>query len=161
MRKEALKNLKSPGAVEIVWKGKRKIWSFSWTAEESRSTDETCFMITCCVFGIIKFCQLEVQCNFPVYLTSCIKYKLILPWHVLLSEIFVVLRGFLKINLAISCMINIETSSICKNCLQLWFGFSCCLIHFYWRKSVQPLVFFSYLTMIIFFMLVLKYLCNK
>ena len=37
-----------------------------------------CFMITYCVFGAIKFYQLEVQCNFPVYLTSCVKYKLIL-----------------------------------------------------------------------------------
>ena len=36
-----------------------------------------CFMITCCIFGAIKFCQLEVQCNFPVYSTSCVKYKLI------------------------------------------------------------------------------------
>ena len=37
-----------------------------------------CFMITCCVFGAIKFYQLKVHCNFSVYLTSCIKYKLIL-----------------------------------------------------------------------------------
>ena len=32
-----------------------------------------CFMITCCAFGAIKFYQLGVKCNFPVYLTSCIK----------------------------------------------------------------------------------------
>ena len=41
LRKEALQKLSHPGLVEIVWKGKRKIWSVSWAAEESRRTDET------------------------------------------------------------------------------------------------------------------------
>ena len=41
LKEEALKKLSHPGLVEIVWKGKRKIWSVSWTAEESRRTDET------------------------------------------------------------------------------------------------------------------------
>ena len=37
-------------------------------------------MISCCVFGAIKFYQLEVQYNFPVYLITCIKYKIILRY---------------------------------------------------------------------------------
>ena len=117
-----------------------------------------CFMITYCVFGAIKFYQLEVQCNFPVYLTSCVKYKLILLWHTLLSELFLILWGFLKTDPAISLIINIENSSILKKKLQLWFGFLFCLIHFYWRKFFQPFLFSNYLTIIIFFMLVLIFL---
>ena len=34
-----------------------------------------CFMITCCDFGAIKFYQLEVQCNFPVYLNKLCKIQ--------------------------------------------------------------------------------------
>ena len=116
-----------------------------------------CFMITCCVFGAIKFYQLKVHCNFSVYLTSCIKYRLILLWHTLLSEIFVVLQGFWKINPAIYFMINIDTSSARKKFLPLWFRFLCCLIHFYRRKFFQLFVFFSYLA-IILFMFVLIFL---
>ena len=115
-----------------------------------------CSMITYCVFGAIKFYQLEVQCNLPVYLRSCVKYKLILLWDMLLLEIFLIFQGFLKTNPAISLIINIETSSIRKKIL--WFVFLCCLIHFYWRKFFQPFVFFNYLTIIIFFMLVLIFL---
>ena len=54
-----------------------------------------CFMITCCVFGAIKFYQLKVPCNFPVYLTSCIKYKLIRPTYVTARN-FRGFAGFLK-----------------------------------------------------------------
>ena len=108
-----------------------------------------CFMITCFVFGAIKFYQLEVQCSFPVYLRSSVKYKLTLLWYTLLSNFFLILQDFLKINP------TIENSSIRKKFLRLWFGFLCCLIHFYWGKFFQPFVFFNYLTVIIFFMLVL------
>ena len=118
-----------------------------------------CFMITCCFFGAIKFYQLEVQCNFLVYLTICIKYKMILLSPTLLSEIFLVSWGvFFKINPAISFMVNMETSSIFKKFLPLWFGFVCYLIHFYRRKFFEPFVFFSYLTIIIFFTLALIFL---
>ena len=112
-------------------------------------------MITCCVFRAIKFYQLEIQCNFPVYSTSCIKYRLILFWHTFLSEIFLVLQSFLKIDPLISFMINIETSSIRKIFLLLWFGFLCCLIYFYWRRFFHSFFFVICLTIIIFFMLVL------
>ena len=30
LKEEALKKLSHPGLVEIVWKGKRKIWNVSW-----------------------------------------------------------------------------------------------------------------------------------
>ena len=107
------------------WNFVTKIFAFYW------------LMITCCLFRAIKFCQLEIQCNFPVYLIRCIKYKLILLWCTLLSEIFAVLQGFLKINPVISFMINIETPSIHKNCLPLWFGFLCYLIYFCWRTFIH------------------------
>ena len=121
-----------------------------------------CFMITYCVFGAIKFYQLEVQCNFPVYLASCVKYKLILFWHTLQSKIFMVLRGFFKNqSRSFFYMISIETSSICKHFLSLWFGFLSYLIHFYWRTFFQQFVFLSYLIFLKVFMYqVRRILCN-
>ena len=121
-----------------------------------------CLMITFGSFRAIKFYQLEVQCNFPIYLRSCVKYKLILLWQTVRN--FCGFAGILKNQSLNYDQYNIKTSSIRKHFLPLWFGFLCCFIHFYCRKFFQPFLFFSYLTIIIFScwsLFFLKYLCIK
>ena len=111
-----------------------------------------CFMITCCVFGAIKFCQLEVQCNFPVYLTSCIKYKLILLWHPLN---FCSSVGFFKNQSCNFFFWLIWRLPSARNFYHYHLVSYVVWYIFIGESFFQPFVFFSYLTIIIFFMLVL------